>query len=56
MSDDGVGMPPSAARSGLRDLTERARCLGGDLSVRTRPRPPGGTVLEWRVPLPADRE
>ncbi|MEF9887267.1 hypothetical protein [Streptomyces sp. P9-A4] len=56
MSDDRVGMPPSAARSGLRDLTERARCLGGDLSVRTRPRPPGGTVLEWRVPLPADRE
>ncbi|MFI8434726.1 GAF domain-containing sensor histidine kinase [Streptomyces sp. NPDC079020] len=53
VSDDGVGIPPGGARSGLRNLTERAERLGGDLSVHTRPEPTGGTVLEWRIPLPA---
>ncbi|WP_371634994.1 sensor histidine kinase [Streptomyces zaomyceticus] len=33
--DDGVGVPAGGARSGLRNLTERAERLGGDLSVRT---------------------
>ncbi|MFD7964389.1 GAF domain-containing protein [Streptomyces zaomyceticus] len=51
--DDGVGIPPGGARSGLRNLTERAERLGGDLSVGTRPEPTGGTVLAWRVPLGA---
>ncbi|MFB7368864.1 GAF domain-containing protein [Streptomyces sp. NPDC056222] len=51
VSDDGVGIPPGGARSGLRNLTERAERLGGDLSVFARPEPTGGTVLEWRVPL-----
>ncbi|MGW4161009.1 GAF domain-containing protein [Streptomyces sp. NPDC004788] len=52
VSDDGVGVPPGATRSGLRNLTERAERLGGELSVRGRPTGEGGTVLDWRVPLP----
>ncbi|GGY43669.1 GAF domain-containing protein [Streptomyces tanashiensis] len=52
VSDDGVGIRPGGARSGLRNLAERAERLGGELSVRTRPEPTGGTLLEWRVPLP----
>ncbi|MFB6835761.1 GAF domain-containing protein [Streptomyces sp. NPDC056361] len=52
VSDDGVGVPPGGARSGLRNLAERAERLGGDLSVGDRPDAAGGTVLEWRVPLP----
>ncbi|MEU8619596.1 GAF domain-containing protein [Streptomyces sp. NPDC048623] len=53
VSDDGVGIPPGGTtRSGLRNLTERAERLGGDLTVRARPESAGrGTVLEWRVPL-----
>ncbi|MFJ5833693.1 GAF domain-containing protein [Streptomyces sp. NPDC093089] len=54
VSDDGVGVPPGVARSGLRNLTERAERLGGDLSVGDRPDAAGGTVLAWRVPLPTD--
>ncbi|WP_328947298.1 GAF domain-containing protein [Streptomyces sp. NBC_00250] len=56
VSDDGVGIPQGGARSGLRNLGERAERLGGDLSVRTRPEPTGGTVLEWRVPLSAGQD
>ncbi|CAM5682653.1 histidine kinase [Streptomyces tanashiensis] len=52
VSDDGVGVRPGGVRSGLRNLAERAERLGGELSVRTRPEPTGGTLLEWRVPLP----
>ncbi|MFJ5708267.1 GAF domain-containing protein [Streptomyces sp. NPDC093105] len=57
VSDDGVGVRPGGTRSGLRNLAERAERLGGDLSVHVRPGPPGtagGTVLEWRIPLPTD--
>ncbi|MEU4101427.1 GAF domain-containing protein [Streptomyces tanashiensis] len=54
VSDDGVGIRPGGARSGLRNLAERAERLGGELSVRTRPEPTGGTLLEWRVPLPGE--
>ncbi|MFF7776853.1 GAF domain-containing protein [Streptomyces tanashiensis] len=52
VSDDGVGIRPGGVRSGLRNLAERAERLGGELAVRTRPGPTGGTLLEWRVPLP----
>ncbi|MEV7569024.1 sensor histidine kinase [Streptomyces tanashiensis] len=52
VSDDGVGIRPGGVRSGLRNLAERAERLGGELAVRTRPEPTGGTLLEWRVPLP----
>lgn len=47
--DDGVGIDPAAARSGLRNLDERARACGGEL--RVAPKPGGGTRLSWRVPL-----
>ncbi|MFF3171957.1 GAF domain-containing protein [Streptomyces sp. NPDC057900] len=51
VTDDGVGMPEGAHRSGLRNLAERAERLGGTLSVSACPTPRGGTVLDWRVPL-----
>lgn len=47
--DNGVGFDPSAARSGLRNLQERARECRGELTVRAEPL--GGTRLSWRVPL-----
>lgn len=47
--DDGVGIDPAAARSGLRNLAERARECGGTLDVHPERR--GGTRLRWRVPL-----
>ncbi|MFC9324141.1 GAF domain-containing protein [Kitasatospora sp. NPDC057015] len=50
VTDDGVGIPDGAPRSGLANLAERAERLGG--SFRAGPRPGGGTVLVWRVPLP----
>ncbi|MFG2867439.1 GAF domain-containing protein [Streptomyces sp. NPDC048338] len=55
VGDDGIGIRSGGPRSGLRNLSERAEALGGDLSVTARPQP-GGTVLEWRVPLLPDWE
>jgi signal transduction histidine kinase len=50
--DDGIGIPAEVKRSGLRNLTSRARDLGGEL--RLSPADPAaatpGTRLEWRVP------
>ncbi|MEU5371533.1 GAF domain-containing protein [Streptomyces sp. NPDC005951] len=52
-SDDGVGLrvPDDRGSGGICNLTERAERLGGTLSVRAKPHPRKGTVLEWRVPL-----
>ncbi|MFC4950739.1 GAF domain-containing protein [Pseudonocardia sp. GCM10023141] len=47
--DDGIGIDPVAARSGLRNLEERATACGGTLMVQ--PVAPTGTRLSWRVPL-----
>jgi signal transduction histidine kinase len=47
--DDGTGIGPDQARSGLRNLEQRAAECGGTLSVRAEPA--GGTRLVWRVPL-----
>jgi signal transduction histidine kinase len=47
--DNGTGIDPGAARSGLRNLAERAQTLGGQLVVESRHE--GGTRLSWRVPL-----
>lgn len=47
--DDGVGLPATGRRSGLRHLTERALALGGELVAAARPT--GGTEVVWRVPL-----
>lgn len=56
VSDDGIGIPEGGRRSGLRNLSERAERLGGELSISTRDLGTRGTRLEWRVPLtgPAD--
>jgi signal transduction histidine kinase len=58
VSDDGRGFDlNSAARGaglGLRTMEERARRLGGRLRIDTRPG--GGTKVEVRVPVVADRE
>ncbi|MFJ3939785.1 sensor histidine kinase [Streptomyces parvus] len=52
-SDDGIGLrvPDDRGRGGICNLTERAERLGGTLSLRAKPHPRRGTVLEWRVPL-----
>jgi signal transduction histidine kinase len=48
--DDGVGLPTEPdRRSGLDNLTERARRHGGDCTAT--PRQGGGTVLRWRASL-----
>lgn len=52
VTDDGVGIPPTGARSGLANVTSRARDLGGDAVVERRA-VGGGTRLSWWVPLPA---
>uniref|UniRef100_UPI001FECEA07 sensor histidine kinase n=1 Tax=Pseudonocardia pini TaxID=2758030 RepID=UPI001FECEA07 len=46
--DDGVGIAEGVARSGLRNLADRAAELGGSLDVRRLG--DGGTRLSWRVP------
>jgi two-component system, NarL family, sensor histidine kinase DevS len=53
--DDGVGIPDGVHRSGLRNLAERARQLGGTMRVEpavadSKNHP--GARLEWRIPLP----
>ncbi len=47
--DDGRGIDARAARSGLRNLEERATRRGGGLTVEGRAE--GGTRLRWWVPL-----
>ncbi len=49
VSDDGVGIPPTARRSGLSNLAVRAADLGGSFEAARRDG--GGTRLVWRVPL-----
>lgn len=49
VADDGVGIGPDPARSGLRNIEERAREVGGTAEVGPRAR--GGTRLAWAVPL-----
>lgn len=47
--DDGRGIDPRAARSGLRNLEDRAVRRGGGTSVEALP--DGGTRLRWWAPL-----
>jgi signal transduction histidine kinase len=47
--DDGIGIRPDVAESGLRNARRRARALGGSLELT--PRHPRGTSFVWRVPL-----
>jgi len=50
VSDTGIGMPDAVARSGLRNLEQRAAEAGGSLRL-DRPAG-GGTSLVWTVPVP----
>jgi signal transduction histidine kinase len=52
VTDNGTGIPPGAARSGLLNLARRAEKLGGELRVRPADpaSPAPGTRLEWRAP------
>lgn len=47
--DDGIGIAPDVAESGLRNARRRASALGGALELT--PRRPRGTSFVWRVPL-----
>lgn len=47
VTDDGDGVPPGAATSGLANLRARAAALGGRFDVVGSP---GGTTLTWTVP------
>lgn len=49
VSDDGSGVPPDRAESGLRNARRRASGLGGSMELSANE--PRGTVLTWRVPL-----
>ncbi|MET8827854.1 GAF domain-containing sensor histidine kinase [Streptomyces sp. NPDC004610] len=50
VTDDGVGIPAKGRRSGLNNMRERARSLGGTLAITTPEK--GGTQVDWRAPLP----
>ena len=47
--DDGRGIDVKAARSGLRNLEQRAEDRGGEASIE--PLPDGGSRLRWSAPL-----
>jgi signal transduction histidine kinase len=47
--DDGRGIPDRVARSGLRNLEERARARGGRCTVEAPPE--GGTRVRWSAPI-----
>lgn len=49
VADNGVGLPPDRRSSGLANISERAKQLGGELEL-TCPSG-GGTSLVWRVPV-----
>lgn len=49
VTDNGVGIPAGGRRSGLTNMAERARKLGGDMELES---PAGkGTRLVWHTPL-----
>jgi two-component system, NarL family, sensor histidine kinase DevS len=49
VTDDGIGMPETVGRSGLRNVEARAHQAGG--SFRVERLEPAGTRLLWSVPL-----
>jgi signal transduction histidine kinase len=51
VQDNGTGITETRRRSGLANLGERARALGGEMTLL--PAAGGGTRMQWRVPLPA---
>ena len=50
VTDNGVGLPDTVARSGLHNLTQRAASAGGSCTIG-RPAD-GGTRVVWTAPLP----
>ncbi|PBC40066.1 histidine kinase [Rhodococcus sp. ACS1] len=50
VADNGTGIPENAPRSGLENLTDRARDVNGHFTIDTTPG--GGTTLHWSAPLP----
>ena len=50
VTDNGIGIPDTVARSGLHNLSTRARVAGGTLTL-DRPFD-GGTRIVWAAPLP----
>jgi len=48
VTDNGVGLPADGRRSGLTNMAERARSLGGTFTAEAPPS--GGTELVWTVP------
>ncbi|WP_443062699.1 GAF domain-containing protein [Streptomyces sp. NBC_00390] len=52
VTDNGRGIPADGRRSGLRNLAERARSVGGTLDIHTPAE--GGSRLIWRAPLAAE--
>jgi PAS domain S-box-containing protein len=51
VSDDGIGIGPNSRTSGLGNLAERARLLGGTFEITNAST--GGTRLQWVVPMPS---
>lgn len=49
VTDDGIGLPPAVARTGLHNRTVRAE-QAGDTCTITAP-DGGGTTLTWTAPL-----
>ncbi len=49
VTDNGIGMPPSGRRSGVRNLLARAEAAGGSCQYE-RVDDQGGTRVTWRVP------
>jgi signal transduction histidine kinase len=50
VTDNGVGLPDTVARSGLHNLAQRAASAGGSCTI-SRPAD-GGTRVVWTAPLP----
>jgi signal transduction histidine kinase len=50
VADNGVGIPANGRRSGLRNLSQRAGKLGGELRLSAAGPDGTGTELVWRVP------
>lgn len=54
IEDDGRGIQSTSRASGTANLEQRARTRNGTLALE--PRPGGGTVLTWDVPLGESKE
>ena len=49
VTDNGIGLPDTVARSGLHNLAGRAESAAGSCVVKASPT--GGTTLLWTAPL-----